>query len=62
LIILSNEITKLDEQIRYSTSNSLIDKEKAIIADGLSSMGSLIDERFNYNPMMEFIPIRKWKG
>jgi hypothetical protein len=39
-----------------------MDKEKAIIADGLSSVASLIDERCNYNAMIEYVTIRKLKG
>jgi hypothetical protein len=39
-----------------------MDKEKTIIADGLSSVAPLSDERCNYNTMIEFITIRKMKG
>jgi hypothetical protein len=47
---------------RCSTPNLLIDKEKAIIADGLSSCAPLTDERCNYNAMIEYFTIRKLKG
>ena len=33
--------------------NSLTDKEKAIISDGLSSFAPLTDERCNYNAIIE---------
>jgi hypothetical protein len=39
-----------------------MDKEKAIISDGLSIIAPLIDERCNYNAMIEFVTIRKLKG
>jgi hypothetical protein len=42
--------------------NSLKDKEKAIIADGLSSVAPLFDERCSYNAMIEFVTIWKLKG
>jgi len=42
--------------------NSLIDKEKAIISDGLSSVAPLFLERCNYNAMIEYVAIRKLKG
>jgi hypothetical protein len=41
--------------------NSLIDKEKAIISDGLSSVAPLFDERCNNNAMIEYVTIRKSK-
>jgi len=47
---------------RCNYPNSLIDKEKAIISDGLSSVAPLFDERCNYNRMIEFVTIRKLKG
>jgi len=40
----------------------MIDKEKAIISDGLSSLAPLIDERCSYNAMMEYVTIVKLKG
>jgi hypothetical protein len=40
----------------------LTDKEKAIIADGLSILAPLFDERCNYNAMIEFVTIKKLKG
>jgi hypothetical protein len=40
----------------------LIDKEKAIISDGLSSVAPLTNERCNYNPMIEYVTIKKFKG
>jgi hypothetical protein len=46
---------------RFNYSNSLIDKEKAIISDGLSSVAPLTDERCNNNAMIEFVTIRKLK-
>jgi hypothetical protein len=36
-----------------------MDKEKAIISDGLSSVAPLFNERCNYNAMIEFLTIRK---
>jgi len=42
--------------------NSLTDKEKAIISDGLSSVAPLFDERCNYNAIIEFFTIKKLKG
>ena len=39
-----------------------MDKEKAIIADGLSSVAPLTDERCNYNAMNEYVTIRKLEG
>jgi hypothetical protein len=42
--------------------NSLIDKEKAIIADGLCSMASLFNKRCSYNAMIEYVKIWKLKG
>jgi hypothetical protein len=41
--------------------NSLTDKEKAIISDGLSSFAPLFYERCNYNAMIEYVTIRKLK-
>ena len=39
-----------------------IEKEKAIISDGLSSVAPLTDERCNYDVMIEYVTIRKLKG
>jgi hypothetical protein len=39
-----------------------MDKEKAIISDGLSSVAPLFNERCNYNVMIEFVTIKKLKG
>jgi hypothetical protein len=39
----------------------LIGKEKAIISDGLSSVAPLIDERCNYNAIIEYKIIKKIK-
>jgi hypothetical protein len=36
-----------------------IDKEKAIISDGLSSVSPLFKERCCYNAMIEYVTIRK---
>jgi hypothetical protein len=47
---------------RCNYPNSLMDKEKAIISDGLSSVAPLFDERCNYNTMIEYVTIRKLKG
>jgi len=47
---------------RCNYPNSLIDKEKAIISDGLSSVAPLTDERCNYNAMIEYVTIKKLKG
>jgi hypothetical protein len=47
---------------RCNYPNSLMDKEKAIISDGLSSVAPLTDERCNYNAMIEYVTIRKMKG
>jgi hypothetical protein len=41
---------------------ALTGKEKAIISDGLSIMAPLFNERCNYNPMIEYVTIRKFKG
>jgi len=38
-----------------------VDKEKAIIADGLSSVAPLTDERCKYNALVEYVTIRKLK-
>ena len=40
----------------------MMDKEKAIISDGLSSLAPLFDERCSYNAMIEFVTIKKLKG
>jgi hypothetical protein len=47
---------------RCNYPNSLTDKEKAIISDGLSSVAPLFLERCNYNPMIEYVTIKKLKG
>ena len=47
---------------RCNQPNSLTDKEKAIISDGLSSEAPLTDERCNYNAMIEFLNIKKFKS
>jgi hypothetical protein len=39
-----------------------MDKEKAIISDGLSSVAPLFDERCSYNAMIEYVTISKLKG
>jgi hypothetical protein len=39
-----------------------MDKEKAIISDGLSNVAPLFDEKCNYNPMIDYVTIRKLKG
>ena len=45
---------------RCNYPKSLIDKEKAIIADGLSCFAPLFNERSNYNAMIEYMTtIRK---
>jgi hypothetical protein len=44
---------------RCNYPNSLIDKEKAIISDGLSSVAPLTDERCNYNAMIQFVTLKK---
>jgi len=36
-----------------------MDKEKAIISDGLSSVAPLIDQKYNHQPMIEYVAIRK---
>jgi hypothetical protein len=43
-------------------TKALINKEKAIIADGLSSVATLTDERCSCNAMIEYMTIRKLKG
>jgi len=43
-------------------AKALINKEKAIIADGLSSVAPLFDERCNYNALIEFVTIKKLKN
>jgi hypothetical protein len=40
----------------------MIDKEKAIISDGLSSVDPHKDERCNYNSLIEYVTIRKLNG
>ena len=47
---------------RCSYPNSLIDKEKGDISDGLSSMAPITDERCSYNAMIQYVTIRKLKG
>ena len=47
---------------RCSYPNSLIDNKKGDISDGLSSVAPLTDERYNYNPMIEYVTIRKLKS
>jgi hypothetical protein len=39
-----------------------MDKEKAIISDGLCSVAPLFDERCNYNAMIEYVTIGRLKG
>jgi hypothetical protein len=39
-----------------------MNNKKAIIADGLSSLAHLIDERCSCKAMIEYVPIRKLKG
>jgi hypothetical protein len=58
---LSTEVNQRKTK-RCNTSNSLTDKEKAIISDGLSSWAPLFDERCSYNAMIEYVTIRKLKG
>jgi hypothetical protein len=36
-----------------------MDKEKAIISDGLSSLAPLIDQKYNHQPMVEYVIIYK---
>jgi hypothetical protein len=40
----------------------MMDKEKAIISDGLSSLAPLFDERCSYNEMIEYVTVRKLNG
>ena len=40
----------------------MIDKEKAIISDGLSGVAPLFDERCSYNAMIEYVTIKKFKS
>jgi hypothetical protein len=42
--------------------NSLIDKEKAIISSGLSSVAPLFNERCSYNWMIEYVTMKKSIG
>jgi hypothetical protein len=44
---------------RCNYPNSLTDKEKAIISDGFSSLAPLIDQKYNHQPMIEYVAIRK---
>jgi hypothetical protein len=37
----------------------MIDKEKAIISDGLSGVAPLFDERCSYNTLIDFVSIKK---
>jgi hypothetical protein len=39
-----------------------MDKEKAIISDGLSSVAPHFDKRCSYNAMIEILTIKKLKG
>jgi hypothetical protein len=39
-----------------------MDKEKAIISDGLSSVAPLFYERCNYNAMIDYLTIQKLKA
>jgi hypothetical protein len=39
-----------------------MNKEKAIISDGLSSFAPLTGEKCNYNAMIDYVTIRKLKG
>jgi hypothetical protein len=55
-------LIKVAQIKRCNYPNSLKDEEKAIISDGLSSVAPLIDERCNYNTMIEFVTIRKLKS
>ncbi len=52
----NNYLIKIIKSCNYP--NSLMDKEKAIISDGLSSFAPLFDERCNYNRMIEFVTIK----
>jgi hypothetical protein len=58
---LSTEVNQRKTK-RCNYPNSLTDKEKAIISDGLSSVAPLFDERCSYNAMIEYVTIRKLKG
>jgi hypothetical protein len=59
-LIVFQKYKKTKKRCNYS--NSLIDKEKAIISDGFFFVAPLTDERCNYNPMIEYVNIRKLKG
>ena len=39
-----------------------MDKEKAIISDGLSSVAPLNDESCNFNALVEYVTVKKLKG
>jgi len=39
-----------------------MEKEKAIIADGLCILAPLFNERCSYNAMIEYVTIKKFKG
>jgi hypothetical protein len=39
-----------------------MDKEKAIISDGLSGVAPLFNKRCSYNPMIDYVNIRKLKS
>jgi hypothetical protein len=58
---LSTEVNQRKTK-RCNYPNSLTDKEKAIISDGLSSLAPLFDERCSYNAIIEYVTIRKLKG
>jgi len=64
LYSFDNLSTKVNQRKtkRCNYPNSLTDKEKAIIADGLSSLAPLFNERCSYNAMIEYVTIRKLKG
>jgi hypothetical protein len=53
-------LLKINKRCNYP--NSLTDKEKTIISDGLSSGAPLTDERCSYNSMIEYVTIRKLQG
>jgi hypothetical protein len=55
---LSTEVNQRKTK-RCNYPNSLTDKEKAIISDGLSSVAPLFDKRCSYDAMIEFITISK---
>jgi hypothetical protein len=52
-------LLKINKRCNYP--NSLTDKEKVIISDGLSSVAPLFNVRCSYNEMSNYVAIRELK-